>query len=159
MKITEDKIRKANELKEKGYSVREIAVMLNCGKSTISRWLKNENNSLETLSGTFPMNITDNAVINLIRNIDSKSYHLDSELYRSFSLILLKLIMDLFDGMDEEDNTTYYPVERDLILKLTRIIHKNQSLHIYDVIKEEILDLTQYYTVLRAINKKLIDKE
>ena len=41
IKVKEEKKEIARELKEKGKSVREIAALLNVGKSTINRWLNN----------------------------------------------------------------------------------------------------------------------
>jgi hypothetical protein len=96
------------------------------------------------------MDETNKAIVDLVKVLQASEYNFSPEMYKSLSLILLELLLRLMNGMDHIDDTIYYPVERDLIIKLLVIVHTDQEDSFFDHVQYEIEHLCEFYEELKG---------
>jgi hypothetical protein len=151
MIISEENINKAIALSSNGYSVRQIADEIGCGKSTIARWLNESKDKPDTMpihfdKDSFPMTETDKAILGLVRTLQHNSFMLNGTFYRDTFKVFIELLQNLTNGLDDEDQT-YYPVERDVLKQLYDVYKQNDfPTEIKDrTLIKDINDLKDYY--------------
>ena len=137
---------KAMELYQQGFSIRDIAEKLTTNKSSVGRWVKGVKRLIN--DKIFPFEVTNHAFVSLIKQIQSKSFDFDHEFYKSSTILFLELLIDLMHGIENEDQNLLFHFEKEMLLKLSKIIRSDMDIEtIKGLLFEDMQEAYDFYEI------------